>query len=65
MSKHFLTYIDFYSYEDSDYGVVELFGITVFLCALLFTLFAAFYYVGTIGITTPVHYEHVNILKGN
>lgn len=65
MTKHFLTYTDFYSYEDNDYGVVELFGITIFLCALLFTLFAAFYYVDTIGITTPVHYGHVNILKGN
>lgn len=67
MNKHFLTYTDFYSYKDNDYGVVELFGITVFLCALLFTLFATFYYVDTIGkefIPTPVHYVHVNILKG-
>lgn len=65
MPKHFLTYTDFYTYEDNDYGVVELFGITVFLCALLFTFFAAFYYVDRVGITTPFHYGHVNILKGN
>lgn len=64
MTRHFLTYTDFYD-DNESYGTVELFGITAFLCALMFTLFAAFYYVDTIGITTTVHYGHVNILKGN
>ena len=64
MTRHFLIYTDFYD-DNESYGTVELFGITAFLCALLFTLLAAFYYVETVGITTPVHYGHVNILKGN
>ena len=67
MTRHFLTYTDFYD-DDESYGTVELFGITAFICVLLFTFFAAFYYVDTIGgecIPTPVHYGHVNILKGS
>lgn len=67
MTRYFLTYIDFYD-DCESYGTVELFGITAFLCALMFTFFAAFYYVDTIGgefIPAPAHYGHVNILKGN